>query len=111
MRGLTDWEAAGETGVPQVVAPGALDMVNFGPPDTVPEQFSDRLFYQHNPTVTLMRTTPEETAELGRIMARKLSEAKGPTTVIIPNHAVSRRLTKPGSPLIPLKRGRRGLRT
>ena len=82
-------EAAGETGLPQVVAPGALDMVNFGPPDTVPEQFKDRLFYQHNPTVTLMRTTPEETAELGRIMARKLSEAKGPTTVIIPTRGIS----------------------
>ncbi len=82
-------EAAGEIGVPQVVAPGALDMVNFGPPDTVPEQFKDRLFYQHNPTVTLMRTTPEETAELGRIMARKLSEANGPTTVIIPTRGVS----------------------
>ena len=82
-------EAAGQTGLPQVVAPGALDMVNFGPPDTVPEQFSDRLFYQHNPTVTLMRTTPEETAELGRIMARKLNEAQGPTTVIIPTRGVS----------------------
>ena len=82
-------EAAGETGLPQVVAPGALDMVNFGPPDTVPAQFKDRLFYQHNPTVTLMRTTPEETAELGRIMARKLSEAKGPTTVIIPTRGIS----------------------
>ena len=82
-------EAAGEAGLPQVVAPGALDMVNFGPPDTVPEQFSDRLFYQHNPTVTLMRTTPEETTELGRIMARKLSEAQGPTTVIIPTQGIS----------------------
>ena len=82
-------EAAGQTGLPQVVSPGALDMVNFGPPDTVPEKFSDRLFYQHNPTVTLMRTTAEETAELGRIMARKLSEAKGPTTVIIPMQGVS----------------------
>ena len=82
-------EAAGEVGLPQVVAPGALDMVNFGPPDTVPEQFRDRLFYQHNPTVTLMRTTPEETAELGRIMAHKLSEAQGPTTVIIPTQGVS----------------------
>ena len=82
-------EAAGESGLPQVVAPGALDMVNFGPPDTVPEEFSDRLFYQHNPTVTLMRTTAEETAELGRIMARKLSEAQGPTTVIIPTQGVS----------------------
>ena len=82
-------EAAGQSGLPQVVAPGALDMVNFGPPDTVPDKFSDRLFYQHNPTVTLMRTTPEETAELGRIMARKLSEAQGPTTVIIPTQGVS----------------------
>ena len=82
-------EAAGQSGLPQVVAPGALDMVNFGPPDTVPENFSDRLFYQHNPTVTLMRTTAEETAELGRIMARKLSEAQGSTTVIIPTQGVS----------------------
>ena len=77
-------EAAGDLGVPQVVAPGALDMVNFGPPDTVPEQFKDRTFYQHNPTVTLMRTTVEENAELGKIMGQKLSRAKGPTTVIIP---------------------------
>ena len=90
-------EAAGESGLPQVVAPGALDMVNFGPPDTVPEKFSDRLFYQHNPTVTLMRTTAEETAELGRIMARKLSEAQGPTTVIIPTQGVSA-IDKTGQP-------------
>lgn len=90
-------EAAGQAGLPQVVAPGALDMVNFGPPDTVPEQFSDRLFYQHNPTVTLMRTTAEETAELGRIMARKLSEAQGPTTVIIPTQGVSA-IDKTGQP-------------
>ncbi len=82
-------EAAGDLGVPQVVAPGALDMVNFGPPDTVPEQFKDRTFYQHNPTVTLMRTTVEENAELGRIMGQKLSQAKGPTTVIIPKQGVS----------------------
>ena len=90
-------EAAGQSGLPQVVAPGALDMVNFGPPDTVPEKFSDRLFYQHNPTVTLMRTTAEETAELGRIMARKLNEAQGPTTVIIPTQGVSA-IDKTGQP-------------
>ena len=82
-------EAAGEAGLPQVIAPGALDMVNFGPRDTVPEKFHDRLFYQHNPTVTLMRTTTEEMAELGRIMARKLSAAQGATTVIIPTQGVS----------------------
>ena len=51
-------EAAGRAGIPQVVSLGALDMVNFGARDTVPEQFADRNFYMHNPSVTLMRTTP-----------------------------------------------------
>ena len=90
-------EAAGDLGVPQVIAPGALDMVNFGPPDTVPEQFKDRTFYQHNPTVTLMRTTVAENAELGKIMGQKLSQAKGPTTVIIPKQGVSA-IDKEGQP-------------
>ena len=90
-------EAAGTVGLPQVIAPGALDMVNFGPRDTVPEEFSDRLFYQHNPTVTLMRTTPEETAELGRIMAEKLNRSEGPTTVLIPTQGVSA-IDKTGEP-------------
>lgn len=82
-------EAAGNQGIPQVVAPGALDMVNFGPPDTVPDKFEDRKFYQHNPTITLMRTTVDENAELGKIMGQKLSRAKGSTTVIIPERGVS----------------------
>ncbi len=82
-------EAAGNRGIPQVVAPGALDMVNFGPPDTVPERFKDREFYQHNPTVTLMRTTKEENAQLGRIIAEKLNAAKGPTTFFFPRKGVS----------------------
>src|SRR5262249_10301004 len=56
--------AAALTGVPQVIALGALDMVNFGPPETVPEKFRDRRFYRHNPTVTLMRTTPRENDQL-----------------------------------------------
>ena len=90
-------EAAGDLGVPQVIAPGALDMVNFGPPDTVPEQFKDRTFYQHNPTVTLMRTTVAENAELGKIMGQKLSQANGPTTVIIPKQGVSA-IDKEGQP-------------
>ena len=51
-------EAVGRTGIPQVVSLGALDMVNFGPRDTVPPQFAERTLYVHNPTVTLMRTTP-----------------------------------------------------
>ena len=82
-------EAAGKLGVPQVVSLGALDMVNFGPLDSVPEKFRARNLYQHNATVTLMRTTPEECAELGRLIARKLNLATGPTAVFIPLKGVS----------------------
>jgi uncharacterized protein (UPF0261 family) len=82
-------EAAGAAGVPQVVSLGALDMVNFGPRDTVPPQFEGRNLYVHNPTVTLMRTTPEECAELGRTIGRKLSGAHGPTVLFVPLKGVS----------------------
>ena len=82
-------EAAGELGLPQVVSLGALDMVNFGPRDSVPERFRDRLFYEHNPTVTLMRTTPDECAELGRRIAHKLNAATGPLTLFVPLRGVS----------------------
>jgi uncharacterized protein (UPF0261 family) len=82
-------EAAGRAGVPQVVSLGALDMVNFGPRATVPERFEGRNLYVHNPTLTLMRTTPEETAELGRIIARKLNDAVGPTVLFMPLRGVS----------------------
>lgn len=82
-------EAAGRAGVPQVVSLGALDMVNFGPRETVPERFEDRNLYVHNPTVTLMRTTPEETAELGRVIAEKLNGATGPTVLFVPLGGVS----------------------
>ena len=82
-------EAAGDMGIPQVVSAGALDMVNFGAPETVPQKYADRKFYRHNPLVTLMRTTPAENAELGAIVARKLNRAKGPTTFMIPQKGVS----------------------
>jgi uncharacterized protein (UPF0261 family) len=81
--------AAGAAGIPQVVSVGALDMVNFGPPETVPEKFRERKFYRHNPTVTLMRTTPEENAEMGRRIAGRLSGARGPVRVILPLRGVS----------------------
>jgi uncharacterized protein (UPF0261 family) len=64
-------------------------MVNFGPRDTVPSTFSPRTFYQHNPNVTLMRTTREENAELGRIMAEKLNQSEGSTVVLLPLRGVS----------------------
>lgn len=81
--------AAGRAGLPQVVSLGALDMVNFGAPDTVPARFRDRNLHAHNPAVTLMRTTPDECAELGRIVAGKLSAAAGPTALFIPLRGVS----------------------
>ncbi|GAB2455431.1 uncharacterized protein (UPF0261 family) [Conyzicola lurida] len=81
--------AAGASGVPQVVSVGALDMVNFGPRDTVPAAFDDRLFFIHNPTVTLMRTTPEESAELGARVGAKLAAATSPTVLVIPRGGVS----------------------
>ena len=81
--------AAGAAGLPQVIAPGALDMVNFGPPATVPEKFTGRLFFEHNPTVTLMRTTAEEMAELGARIGRKAVTAEGPTQVFWPDRGVS----------------------
>lgn len=82
-------QAAGAAGLPQVVSLGALDMVNFGPRDTVPERFEDRNLYVHNPTVTLMRTTPDECRELGRTIGRKLSAATGPTVLFVPLRGVS----------------------
>ncbi|WP_066416179.1 Tm-1-like ATP-binding domain-containing protein [Halorubrum aethiopicum] len=82
-------EAAGKAGIPQVVSVGALDMVNFGPRSSVPEEFEGRKFHVHNPQVTLMRTTPEENAELGRIIAEKLNAATGPTTLMLPLGGVS----------------------
>ncbi|NDJ60449.1 MAG: UPF0261 family protein [Chloroflexi bacterium] len=82
-------EAAGQQRVPQVVSVGALDMVNFWSMATVPEQFRARNLYQHNENVTLMRTTPTETAQLGRIIAEKLNMAQGPTVLMLPLRGVS----------------------
>ena len=82
-------DAAGEEGIPQVVSTGALDMVNFGPRDSVPEEFEGRLFHIHNPQVTLMRTTAEENAELGEIIAGKLNAATGATALALPLGGVS----------------------
>src|SRR2546428_168994 len=67
--GPTRLEAAAKTGTPAIVVPGCIDMVNFHGPESVPARFAGRRFYPHNPQVTLMRTTPTENAQLGRIFA------------------------------------------
>lgn len=81
--------AAGKNGIPQVVSVGALDMVNFGPMDTVPAQFKDRNLYKHNPTVTLMRTTADELKSIGHEIATRLADATGKTTLMLPLKGVS----------------------
>lgn len=87
--GPTRCEAAARHGVPAIVTPGCLDMVNFGEPASVPAKFAGRRFYQHNAQVTLMRTTPEECAELGRILAAKCNLSTGPVTVLLPLRGIS----------------------
>ena len=95
--GPTRLDATGKAGVPAIVTPGCLDMVNFGEPATIPAQFAGRTFYHHNPQVTLMRTTPEECAELGRILAEKVNAYTGPVTVLLPLKAISI-ISAPGQP-------------
>jgi uncharacterized protein (UPF0261 family) len=81
--------AAARSGVPAVVVPGCLDMVNFWAPETIPKVFFDRLFYQHNPNVTLMRTNSKENRELGAQFALNLNQSTGPVSVYIPTEGVS----------------------
>lgn len=90
-------EAAGKAGIPQVVSCGALDMVNFHSIEKVPEKFRSRNLHRHTSNVTLMRTTPEECAEIGRRIAGKLNKAEGPTALMLPLKGVSM-IDKEGSP-------------
>lgn len=93
--GPTRLTAAGKRGIPQVISVGALDMVNYGPiaptglPANVPEEFRSRTFYRHNPTVTLMRTTPEENRKLGEEIGQKAAAATGPTAIMLPLQGIS----------------------
>lgn len=89
--------AAGRAGLPQLVSPGALDLVKFGPLDTVPERVLDRDVRVHNPSISVVRTTAEECAELGARVAAKLRSATGPTTVCLPLRGLST-LGAPGGP-------------
>ncbi len=87
--GPTRLEAAAQQGIPQVIAPGCLDMVNFWAPATIPPRFAGRRFYHWNPNVTLMRTTPEENVEIGRILAEKANRSTAPVAFFLPLKGVS----------------------
>ena len=82
-------DAIAASRVPYVGSCGALDMVNFGARETVPERYADRRFHIHNPQVTLMRTSPEECAEIGRWIGGKLNACDGPVRFLIPEGGVS----------------------
>lgn len=90
-------DAVAHAKVPCVVAPGCLDMVNFGEKASVPEKFADRTFYIHNPQVTLMRTTADECAEIGRIIGQKVNAYQAPAAIMIPKKAISV-ISAPGQP-------------
>lgn len=83
--------APGRRGIPHLVVPGCIDMVNFGPMSSVPAHYREagRRFYEWNPTVTLMRTSVDENRELGQIFAEKLSAARGPVALLLPLRGVS----------------------
>lgn len=85
------------TGLPWVGSVGALDMVNFGPRETVPQRFASRQFYIHNPTVTLMRTTAEENARIGAWLVERINRMTGPVRFLIPEGGVSL-IDVPGAP-------------
>ena len=84
--GPTRLTAAGELGIPAVIAPGCLDMVNFGPPDTLPDSLRERTLYAHNPEITLLRTNVEECRELGKRLAER---TRGPASILAPARAIS----------------------
>ena len=85
------------TRIPYIGSCGALDMVNFGSMDSVPERYRGRTLQVHNPTVTLMRTTPEENARAGRWIGERLNLMDGPVRFFLPEGGVSA-LDSPGRP-------------
>jgi uncharacterized protein (UPF0261 family) len=87
--GPTRLDAPGKAGIPHLIVPGCIDMANYGPRDTVPDKFNDRLLYEWNPSVTLMRTNAEENRLMGEIFAKKINAATGPVAVLIPLKGVS----------------------
>ena len=87
----------GEVGLPQVVVPGCVDFFNQGAPDTLPDRYRNRRSYYHNPVATLVRLEPDEMAELGRIVAKRLNGAHGPVSVVAPSRGFSLSDTEGGA--------------
>ena len=87
--GPNRYDVISELGIPQVIAPGCVDMANFWARDTVPDHYENRLFYQWAANITLMRTTPEENATIGRILAEKANRSSGPVAFFLPLKGVS----------------------
>ena len=87
--GPTRMDAMTKAKVPAVVAPGCVDMANFGSRETVPPEFEGRNFYIHNPQVTLMRTNAEECGEIGKVIATKANANTAPVAILNPLKAVS----------------------
>lgn len=92
-------EAAAKAGIPYIVSVGATDMSNFGPKNTVPEAYRNRQLYEHNPVVTLMRSSPDECAKVGEFIVKKLKASKKPAAVQVwlPKGGVSM-IATPGGP-------------
>lgn len=89
--------AAARAEVPTIITPGCLDMVNFGERHSVPSKFEGRNFYIHNPQITLMRTTPDECRQLGKLLAEKIRAYHSPVTVLLPRGGISV-ISAPGGP-------------
>ncbi|MDG2376555.1 MAG: Tm-1-like ATP-binding domain-containing protein [Woeseiaceae bacterium] len=89
--------AAGAVGIPQAIAPGAVDMANFGPPESIPKHLSDRTTYRHTPMTTLVRTIPDETAKIAYQTADRLNRSVGPVAIFWPARGVSD-YDRPGKP-------------
>jgi uncharacterized protein (UPF0261 family) len=96
-------ESAGKKGIMNIVAPGAIDMINFATINTIPEKFKNRYFYQHSPNITLMRTNGDENNKIAKVMIKKLRKSRGPVKILIPTKGFSEYDRENGIRMIDIK--------